>query len=1065
MTGGRRPLLWEPGWAPAASRHSSADTPLCVEVPAAHPEAIRVSPVVFPPALPGVAEVLGSRAVQAVGRRLAVATGHYRAELPCPLPEATNITRADTPSWSGGGTGPPPVLLGVPAGLLPRPDVADDGLEVGRRLLVTTGPYRAGLPCPLPEATSVTRTDAPSRSGGELRTQLAEQLKCLDQQVEIRIQLMQDLSEFFRRKSEIELEYSRSLEKLSERFSSRIRNSKDHQNFRKEQNLLSPVNCWYVILNQTRQESKEHAALSEVYTNNMTVRLSHITEDISRLSKKAMRTYHLYHTDSVSSESKLKEAEKLEERHMGKSGDAGQSQPGTDSKQQRRSSMKKMERLKEKRQAKFQENKLKCTKARNDYLLNLAAANAAMNKYYLKDLSTLINCCDLGFHLSLGKTLKTYLSAENRVQKSRHDSLMVLETAVEHLDPDSDQKKIMEMNNSAFCLPFHFEYQPHEGDEVCEVNVEAQVRNEMVTRFQQLQSRLSSVTIETEEVNKTLKATMNALLESITSEEYSTPDICQTSQSTELLKMTGSEPPGSKPSLAKRRATQQETETYYFAKVKEFLTGSSLISKLQAKHDLLKESIDKGLHHEGIFRVPGSQTEVNEIRNAFDHGEDPLTDSQINHDIDSVAGVLKLYFRGLEKPLFPMETFQELIDCVQIEKLERPSHLQKIVAVLPQTVLVVMRYLFAFLNHLSQYSDENMMDPYNLAVCFGPTLVSVPVEQDPVSVQAHVNEVVKTIIIYHEKIFPGAKELAGPVYEKCMTGEEDYSDSILPEPIAEEADAEMEGFAEPHASEDEMDNPEVVAQFDYTGRSPQELTFKKGDVLILHSKASADWWRGELGGCKGLIPHKYISVPEAIAKKIELQNKKEESKAASIGNLPEEVGTETGGRMRVNSDSASLPRTRSGSSPSRKLTSPFIESNRLLIPVTHPIQGKFLLPRSQVDISDKGHERRSAADNAAGGFGASLGKHVISADRNMQDTSIAVDKEVTKQMNCVFKELLSLKQGKPEEVAESTPTKISGSSTGSDAKQSSTPKKPFGLRGRALFKSGTGPNPSGEQQD
>ncbi|XP_039631882.1 SLIT-ROBO Rho GTPase-activating protein 3 isoform X2 [Polypterus senegalus] len=959
----------------------------------------------------------------------------------------------------------------------------------------------------------------------ELRTQLAEQLKCLDQQVEIRIQLMQDLSEFFRRKSEIELEYSRSLEKLSERFSSRIRNSKDHQNFRKEQNLLSPVNCWYVILNQTRQESKEHAALSEVYTNNMTVRLSHITEDISRLSKKskdvglilqdellkvtselqtAMRTYHLYHTDSVSSESKLKEAEKLEERHMGKSGDAGQSQPGTDSKQQRRSSMKKMERLKEKRQAKFQENKLKCTKARNDYLLNLAAANAAMNKYYLKDLSTLINCCDLGFHLSLGKTLKTYLSAENRVQKSRHDSLMVLETAVEHLDPDSDQKKIMEMNNSAFCLPFHFEYQPHEGDEVCEVNVEAQVRNEMVTRFQQLQSRLSSVTIETEEVNKTLKATMNALLESITSEEYSTPDICQTSQSTELLKMTGSEPPGSKPSLAKRRATQQETETYYFAKVKEFLTGSSLISKLQAKHDLLKESIDKaestdndssrrrrrmsrtqssgqqiplvvescirfinlhGLHHEGIFRVPGSQTEVNEIRNAFDHGEDPLTDSQINHDIDSVAGVLKLYFRGLEKPLFPMETFQELIDCVQIEKLERPSHLQKIVAVLPQTVLVVMRYLFAFLNHLSQYSDENMMDPYNLAVCFGPTLVSVPVEQDPVSVQAHVNEVVKTIIIYHEKIFPGAKELAGPVYEKCMTGEEDYSDSILPEPIAEEADAEMEGFAEPHASEDEMDNPEVVAQFDYTGRSPQELTFKKGDVLILHSKASADWWRGELGGCKGLIPHKYISVPEAIAKKIELQNKKEESKAASIGNLPEEVGTETGGRMRVNSDSASLPRTRSGSSPSRKLTSPFIESNRLLIPVTHPIQGKFLLPRSQVDISDKGHERRSAADNAAGGFGASLGKHVISADRNMQDTSIAVDKEVTKQMNCVFKELLSLKQGKPEEVAESTPTKISGSSTGSDAKQSSTPKKPFGLRGRALFKSGTGPNPSGEQQD
>lgn len=65
------------------------------------------------------------------------------------------------------------------------------------------------------------------------------------------------------------------------------------------------------------------------------------------------------------------------------------------------------------------------------------------------------------------------------------------------------------------------------------------------------------------------------------------------------------------------------------------------------------------------------------------------------------------------------------------------------------------------------------MDPYNLAVCFGPTLVSIPEGQDPVSVQAHVNEVVKTIIIYQERIFPGPTELEGPAYEKCMTVEED----------------------------------------------------------------------------------------------------------------------------------------------------------------------------------------------------------------------------------------------------------------------------------------------------
>lgn len=59
-----------------------------------------------------------------------------------------------------------------------------------------------------------------------------EQFKCLEQQSESRIQLLQDLQEFFRRKAEIELEYSRSLEKLADRFSSKIRSSREHQQFR-----------------------------------------------------------------------------------------------------------------------------------------------------------------------------------------------------------------------------------------------------------------------------------------------------------------------------------------------------------------------------------------------------------------------------------------------------------------------------------------------------------------------------------------------------------------------------------------------------------------------------------------------------------------------------------------------------------------------------------------------------------------------------------------------------------------------------------------------------------------
>ena len=66
---------------------------------------------------------------------------------------------------------------------------------------------------------------------------------------------------------------------------------------------------------------------------------------------------------------------------------------------------------------------------------------------------------------------------------------------------------------------------------------------------------------------------------------------------------------------------------------------------------------------------------------------------------------------------------------------------------------------------LSEYSDENMMDPYNLAICFGPTLLPIPPDRDQVMYQNNVNELTKTIITHQEEIFPND---GGMVYEKCI---------------------------------------------------------------------------------------------------------------------------------------------------------------------------------------------------------------------------------------------------------------------------------------------------------
>uniref|UniRef100_A0A665VZ11 SLIT-ROBO Rho GTPase activating protein 2a n=1 Tax=Echeneis naucrates TaxID=173247 RepID=A0A665VZ11_ECHNA len=661
----------------------------------------------------------------------------------------------------------------------------------------------------------------------EIRAQLVEQLKCLDQQCELRVQLLQDLQDFFRKKAEIEMDYSRNLEKLAERFLTKTRSTKDHL-LKKEQSILSPVNCWNLLLLQVKRESRDHATLSDLYLNNIIPRFAQISEDSGRLFKKSkevgvqlqedmmkvlnelytvMKTYHMYNTDSINAESKLKEAEKQEEKQMGRSGRQDDRQTPrspdtlasikTDEKPVRRSSVKKIEKMKEKRQAKYTENRLKAIKARNEYLLALEATNSCVFKYYIHDLSDIIDCCDLGYHASLHRALRTYLSAEQNVETSKHTGLETLEGATESLEPNGDKQKLMETYNNVFCPPARFDFQSHMGDTMGVMCAQQPLESELLQRCQQLQSRLSTLKIENEEVKKTMEATLSTIQDMVTVEDYDVSECFHHSNSMESVKSTFSESYLSKPSLAKRRANQQETEQFYFTKLKEFLEGRNLITKLEAKHDLIQKTLGE------------SDGRRNSTVRKQDSGE--------------------------AIPLM-VESCIRFISRHAIESLqERAVHIKKVLQSLPSKTIIVMRYLFAFLNHLSQYSEDNMMDPYNLAICFGPTLMSVPEGHDQVSCQAHVNELIKTIIIHHDTIFPGLQDLQGPIYIIPGTGDDICDSPHCEPPLVEEPAPDTVSVS--HNSEDESDPIEAIARFDYSGRTPRELSFKKD---VFHSFLDVD---------------------------------------------------------------------------------------------------------------------------------------------------------------------------------------------------------------------------------
>lgn len=55
----------------------------------------------------------------------------------------------------------------------------------------------------------------------------------------------------------------------------------------------------------------------------------------------------------------------------------------------------------------------------------------------------------------------------------------------------------------------------------------------------------------------------------------------------------------------------------------------------------------------------------------------------------------------------------------------------------------------------------------------------------------------------------------------------------------------------------------VVALYDYTEKSPREVSMKKSDVLTLLNSNNKDWWKVEVNDRQGFVPAAYVKKLEA----------------------------------------------------------------------------------------------------------------------------------------------------------------------------------------------------------
>ncbi|XP_062376818.1 rho GTPase-activating protein 21-like isoform X2 [Sardina pilchardus] len=135
---------------------------------------------------------------------------------------------------------------------------------------------------------------------------------------------------------------------------------------------------------------------------------------------------------------------------------------------------------------------------------------------------------------------------------------------------------------------------------------------------------------------------------------------------------------------------------------------------------------ERGLEYTGIYRVPGNNAAISNMQEELNNkgmGDIDILDDKWR-DLNVISSLLKSFFRKLPEPLFTNERYGDFIDANRIEDpTERLKVLKRLLHELPDHHYETLKFLSAHLKTVADNSEKNKMEPRNLAIVFGPTLV------------------------------------------------------------------------------------------------------------------------------------------------------------------------------------------------------------------------------------------------------------------------------------------------------------------------------------------------------
>uniref|UniRef100_A0A3B4Y9K3 Rho GTPase activating protein 21 n=1 Tax=Seriola lalandi dorsalis TaxID=1841481 RepID=A0A3B4Y9K3_SERLL len=136
---------------------------------------------------------------------------------------------------------------------------------------------------------------------------------------------------------------------------------------------------------------------------------------------------------------------------------------------------------------------------------------------------------------------------------------------------------------------------------------------------------------------------------------------------------------------------------------------------------------ERGLEYTGIYRVPGNNAAISNMQEELNNKGMNDIDIQDDkwRDLNVISSLLKSFFRKLPEPLFTNgKLYTDFIEANRIEDpVERLKVLKRLLHELPDHHYETLKFLSAHLKTVADNSEKNKMEPRNLAIVFGPTLV------------------------------------------------------------------------------------------------------------------------------------------------------------------------------------------------------------------------------------------------------------------------------------------------------------------------------------------------------